>query len=409
MRRNALNRQKRGASARALVGALALLGCGPAATVEPLAAPQRAAEPTRSAETFTYSPQADSQAPPETDICGIPDRGLREVAESALTSYASSGTLPSSDRLTAAIRAKGLPYVWVKAWAATGAHVESLQAELSRWANSSGADGRRRCGLGITRSIHPVKAVALMADVLADVSPVPRLGRVGQWIPLDAQLHVEVPDVALLALGPHGLPHGLPVQLSSDGAVRAQLRLGAPGRWLFQLLPNTSGGPRPAAEIEIFAGDSVPESAEEQPAPGEQTWTCTSDECDGLFMTGMANRARASEKLPPLVRSHTLEELALQHARAMRDQGRLAHDVGAGDPYTRTADVLASPLLVGENVAHADSALEAHRALWRSPAHRRNLLRREYTHIGVGVAHGQHGDVWVCELFSAEESAQNSY
>ncbi len=393
-----------------LVAALAILGCGPSPAETPFKGHRtRAAASSERRQSFTYSPRSDSDALPETNACGVPDRGLREVAQSVLELYEQSGVLPTSELLSARLREAGLPYVWVRAWAATGVDLDAVTRELRHWTNSSSTEGHRRCGLAVSRSSHAVKAVALMVDVLVDVSPVPRLGRVGQWFPLEAQLHTEVVELSLLALGPRGLPHEMPVHVSPDGTVSGQLRLGSPGRWLFQLLPTTSSGPRPAAEIEVFAGDAFPRSDETEPVPGEHTRACASDECDALLMTAMANAARESEKLPLLVRSHTLETLAVQHAEAMRDKNQLAHDLGDGDPYARTASALGSPQVVGENVAHADSALAAHRALWRSPAHRQNLLRREYTHIGIGVAHGTGGDIWACQLFAAEEEPATSY
>jgi uncharacterized protein YkwD len=52
---------------------------------------------------------------------------------------------------------------------------------------------------------------------------------------------------------------------------------------------------------------------------------------------------------------------------------------------------------VGENVARAASVALAHRALWHSPSHRANLLRRDFDRIGVGVIRDAQGTVWVAE------------
>ena len=41
----------------------------------------------------------------------------------------------------------------------------------------------------------------------------------------------------------------------------------------------------------------------------------------------------------------------------------------------------------------------ANRALHASPSHRMNLLGG-YTHVGVGIAKDDAGDVWVCEVFA---------
>ncbi|GAH82864.1 unnamed protein product, partial [marine sediment metagenome] len=46
------------------------------------------------------------------------------------------------------------------------------------------------------------------------------------------------------------------------------------------------------------------------------------------------------------------------------------------------------------------------RALHASPSHRINLLRADYTHMGVGVARASDGSVYVCETFAAKERAR---
>ncbi len=54
----------------------------------------------------------------------------------------------------------------------------------------------------------------------------------------------------------------------------------------------------------------------------------------------------------------------------------------------------------GENVAHAQNVLLAHRALWQSPSHRANLEHAQYDTFGVAVLDDPDGSVWVAELFA---------
>ena len=56
--------------------------------------------------------------------------------------------------------------------------------------------------------------------------------------------------------------------------------------------------------------------------------------------------------------------------------------------------------LVGENVARASTVAAAHRALWSSPSHRENLLSDRFSALGVGVARGAGGSLFVAELFA---------
>ena len=90
----------------------------------------------------------------------------------------------------------------------------------------------------------------------------------------------------------------------------------------------------------------------------------------------------------------------------MRDGHSVAHDLGDGDFRDRfEAEGTLDAHAVGENVAHAPTIALAHRALHASPSHRINLLRADYTHMGVGVARAADGSVYVCETFAATSRA----
>jgi uncharacterized protein YkwD len=54
---------------------------------------------------------------------------------------------------------------------------------------------------------------------------------------------------------------------------------------------------------------------------------------------------------------------------------------------------------VGENVAHAENLVNAHRALYGSPSHRQNLIDPGWKAAGFAAVPGDDGSVWVCEVF----------
>jgi uncharacterized membrane protein required for colicin V production len=83
------------------------------------------------------------------------------------------------------------------------------------------------------------------------------------------------------------------------------------------------------------------------------------------------------ERLVPIARSHSTEMLTLKY---------FSHDSPvSGSPFDRLrgAGILYSR--AGENLAYAQSVAVAHRALMDSPGHRENILRPEFTRIGIGV------------------------
>jgi len=109
---------------------------------------------------------------------------------------------------------------------------------------------------------------------------------------------------------------------------------------------------------------------------------------------------RTSKSLPALRRDARLDAIAASHAQRMKDAHTVGHDVGDGDPAQRLQNAGLSARESGENVAHAQNVLLAHRALWQSPSHRANLQHAEYDALGVAVLDDADGSVWVAEVFA---------
>lgn len=107
--------------------------------------------------------------------------------------------------------------------------------------------------------------------------------------------------------------------------------------------------------------------------------------------TAKLNQARAARGIPRLTTRASLVEVARDWARTMAGRSRLYHN-----PQL-TSDV-SNWRWVGENVGYGPDALTVHVAFMNSPAHKANILDRDYTEVGVGaVVVG--GRVWVAEVF----------
>ena len=209
---------------------------------------------------------------------------------------------------------------------------------------------------------------------------------------MDATLAVAATDARVVVLGPRGAPRV--VSTSYDRAsrrVRARFVLDRPGAFTAQLVGDLeNGGPRPLLEARVFA-EVAPTST--SAVPGE-------DVSDPNDLESLVARLREAESLPGLTRERRLDAIAAAHAARMVAARTTAHDVGEGDLRTRFAEASLDARQIGENVAHASTVLAAHRALHASPSHRLELLRREYTHLGVGIARADDGTVYVCEVFA---------
>jgi uncharacterized protein YkwD len=347
-----------------------------------------------------------------TSACGTDDGALARVAHELVELRARGLGAPDADLLVAKLRAAGEPYVRPRVIVATGhAPIDDtkLRSELARRTRSGTPV---RCGVGIAKTPHGGEViVALRVDVLADLAPLPTRARTGEWLSFEARLHVGARSAKLVVMGPHGAPRSVPTSLdASSGIARARFALDQPGAFTVQLVGDVAEGPRPLLEAKVFA-DVVPSPpGEEPPAPGEETSPGSATPADDApALARMVAALRAFEGSPPLAHDAKLDLLAKAHAERMRDGHSVAHDLGDGDFRDRfEAEGTLDAHAVGENVAHAPTLALAHRALHASPSHRINLLRVDYTHMGIGVARAEDGSVYVCETFAATSRANPS-
>jgi uncharacterized protein YkwD len=97
------------------------------------------------------------------------------------------------------------------------------------------------------------------------------------------------------------------------------------------------------------------------------------------------------ERLVPVARAHSEEMFKLKY---------FSHDSPvAGSPFDRLKAAGITYSRAGENLAYAQSVAVAHRALMDSPGHRENILRPEFTRIGIGaISAGPYGRM-ITQLF----------
>lgn len=331
------------------------------------------------------------------DLCPFLDAGLARAAKRFAVAALAGEPPPNADEVGLALREAGAPYPWPHAWSLRGRG--DLRAEarerLAAWLDSFHDGGARRCGIALETRDGSAAVAAVAADALADLDALPGRVRLGSWLTLDARLLVPAQGAKVVTLGPRGAPKPVPTSLA-NGEVRARFALDAEGPWIVQVLAELEQGPRPVLEALVLVGNAPRAGALHGSAPGEDV------EATGLpaaRLGAMLARARNEERLPRLAFDPELSRLAQAHAEAQRAARRVAHDLGDGDPEARAAAAGLALATVAENVAHADSLALAHRALWRSPSHRANVLSTQVDSVGIGVAEDNDGGVWVCELF----------
>lgn len=107
----------------------------------------------------------------------------------------------------------------------------------------------------------------------------------------------------------------------------------------------------------------------------------------------LANHERGERDRPRLRVNPRLTRMARRHSREMARSGSLHHrpDLTAGlDAFSWS--------VVGENVGVGGTVRSIHDAFMGSPPHRRNLLKRAFERMGVGVVH-RDGKRWATFIF----------
>lgn len=113
--------------------------------------------------------------------------------------------------------------------------------------------------------------------------------------------------------------------------------------------------------------------------------------------TSRLNQARAARGVHRLVTRDSLVSVARSWAATMAERSRLYHN-------PNLTSQVSNYRWVGENVGYGPEAGVIHVAFMNSPAHRANILDRDYTEVGVGAV-VRNGRVWVAQVFRRPASA----
>lgn len=103
-------------------------------------------------------------------------------------------------------------------------------------------------------------------------------------------------------------------------------------------------------------------------------------------MIELVNEERVAVGLAPLTLDPRLVPVARQHSEEMFKLRYFGHESPVtGSPFDRLDAAGVRYSRAGENLAYAQSVAVAHRGLMQSEGHRANILRPEFTRIGIGV------------------------
>ena len=109
----------------------------------------------------------------------------------------------------------------------------------------------------------------------------------------------------------------------------------------------------------------------------------------------LVNQSRAEYGLPRLIPDRELQIVANRHANRMAENGYIYHSGDLGSQLSWGWQAWA------ENVGNGPSVPWIHGAFMDSGYHSANILDPGYNYVGVGVAYGTDGKVYVAQVFGA--------
>ena len=116
----------------------------------------------------------------------------------------------------------------------------------------------------------------------------------------------------------------------------------------------------------------------------------------------LTNAERKKEGLPPLKAEAHLMAAARGHAENMAKQDKLDHVLDGKTHADRTKAAGYKSGFVGENIAWNQQTPKEVLETWmKSQPHKENILRKEFTQIGVGIAKNEKGEPYWVQVFAA--------
>ncbi|MDP3402726.1 MAG: CAP domain-containing protein [bacterium] len=130
-------------------------------------------------------------------------------------------------------------------------------------------------------------------------------------------------------------------------------------------------------------------------------------------LTSLTNNDRANEALPPVIHDPELARAAQLAVNDMATNGYFAHNSPDGKtPWYWLQQVGYSYRYAGQNLAvNFSDSRDVQNGWLNSPTHRANILKREYTRIGIAVAVGTYKgkeSTFVVQYFATPVSAAQS-
>jgi uncharacterized protein YkwD len=158
--------------------------------------------------------------------------------------------------------------------------------------------------------------------------------------------------------------------------------------------------------ILIFSGDTYAQKNKTKPpqliSPAKMP---TDFSNDNFQILDLINFERARNGLSKLVWDETVAEVARNYSRKMADENFFSHFDSNGQSVLERAKTakLKHWSRIGENLFSCENVklfdAFAVKNWMKSPTHRENILDREWTTTGIGIAQSKEGEIFITQIF----------
>lgn len=155
----------------------------------------------------------------------------------------------------------------------------------------------------------------------------------------------------------------------------------------------------------VFALSSVvwAEDKRGEKHSGVEEFKITADEQTLIDLTNEERKKAEQDELKPLKMNPQLMEVARKHAANMAAQDKLSHTLDDKNPVDRVKAAGYNSKYVGENISWNPATPKEAVAAWMdSEPHRKNILKKEYTEIGVAVVKNKKGEPYWVQVFGKQ-------
>jgi uncharacterized protein YkwD len=235
---------------------------------------------------------------------------------------------------------------------------------------------------GIRISPSGDSAAVVLGSMEGSFEPIQRAFDPGQQVSLKGEVGPRFESCHVFLTKPDGKVEEKHLK---SRAFNASFTLTDAGKYKLEVMGDGETGPVIVANLPLYVG--IPE-----PAATAVSGAVVEPEQAEPRLLDLLNRARAAAGVAPLRVDAELRTLAQAHTEDMVSHEFVSHvspNTGSPQDRARRAGLLISAF--GENVATAATPEVVHEGLMSSPGHRANMLRAEFTHVGIAAGKNKIG------------------